>query len=70
MKDYFYDLRNKKKRNKNSYIDSILEKRKQAADFAVKGKINKGSYYYKKPINYISEKGKNEKNNEKNNNNK
>ena len=70
MKDYYYDLRNKKKRNKDLYMESIYESRKKAADFALKGKMNKGSCYYKKPINYISEKDKNEKSNNKNVNNK
>lgn len=70
MKDNYYDLRNKKKRNKQSYMDSIYEKRKQAADFALKGKMSKGSCYYKKPINYINGKDKSEKSNEKIINNK
>lgn len=51
-------------------MESIYESRKKAADFALKGKMNKGSCYYKKPIKYISEKDKNEKSNNKNVNNK
>ena len=39
-------------RNKNSYMETFLERRKQAADFALKGK-NKSGYKYTKPNIYI-----------------
>lgn len=66
MKDYYYELVNKKKRNNNSNIDLLFEKRRQAVDFALNRKMNKGGYIYKKPIYYINEKDINEKNSEKN----
>ena len=44
----------KKTRNKNSYMETFLERRKQAADFALKGK-NKSGYKYTKPSFYISD---------------
>ena len=42
----------KKIRNKNSYMETFLERRKLAADFALKGK-NKSGYKYTKPNFYI-----------------
>ena len=42
----------KRIRNKNSYMEAFLERRKQAADFALKGK-NKSGYKYTKPNYYI-----------------
>ena len=53
------DLKNiskeyKKIRNKNSYMKIFLERRKQAADFALKGK-NKSGYKYTKPNFYIND---------------
>ena len=44
----------KKIRNKNSYMETFLERRKQAADFALKGK-NKSGYKYTKPNFYIND---------------
>ena len=44
----------KRIRNKNSYMEAFLERRKQAADFALKGK-NKSGYKYTKPNYYIHE---------------
>ena len=44
----------KRIRNKNSYMEAFLERRKQAADFALKGK-NKSGYKYIKPNFYIHE---------------
>ena len=69
MKDYYYDLINKKKKNKNLHMESLFERRKQAADFALNGKLSKGGCYYKKPIYYKNGKNINEKSNEKKVNN-
>ena len=44
----------KRIRNKNSYMEAFLERRKQAAEFALKGK-NKSGYNYIKPNYYIHE---------------
>ena len=44
----------KRIRNKNSYMEAFLERRKQAAEFALKGK-NKSGYNYTKPNYYIHE---------------
>ena len=44
----------KKLRNKNSYMDAFLERRKQAADFATE-KRNPSSYNYTKPNYYIND---------------
>ena len=44
----------KKKRKKNSYMDTFLKRRQQAVDFAVKG-YNKSGCNYKKPCHYINE---------------
>ena len=44
----------KRLRNKNSYIDTFLERRKQAADFALE-KRNCSGYKYSKPFYYINE---------------
>ena len=44
----------KKLRNKNSYMDAFLQRRKQAADFALE-KRNTSGYKYTKPLFYINE---------------
>ena len=46
--------KNKRLRNKNSYIDAFLERRKQAANFALR-KPNSSGYNYSKPFYYITE---------------
>ena len=43
----------KKLRNKNSYMDAFLERRKQAADFALE-KRNPSGYKYTKPNYYVN----------------
>ena len=49
------DINNKKRKQKNTYMDLFLERRDQAANFALKGD-NKSSYKYNKPSNYNNEK--------------
>ena len=44
------ELSYRKKRNKNSFMDAFLERRKKAVEFALKGK-NKTRYKYTKPSN-------------------
>ena len=44
----------KKLRNKNSYMDAFLQRRKQAADFALE-KRNASGYKYTKPQFYIND---------------
>ena len=59
----------KKLRNKNSYMDAFLQRRKQAADFALE-KRNASGYKYTKPQFYINDEKiiKNKKQNKYNNN--
>ena len=45
--------KSKRLRNKNSYMDEFLERRKQAADFALE-KRNSSGYKYTKPCYYIN----------------
>ena len=45
--------KSKRLRNKNSYMDEFLERRKQAANFALEKRISSG-YNYTKPIYYIN----------------
>ena len=61
----------KKLRNKNSYMDAFLQRRKQAADFALE-KRNTSGYKYTKPQFYINDEKiiKNKKQNKYNNINK
>ena len=49
------DINNKKRKQKNIYMDYFLERRDQAANFALTGN-NKSSYKYNKPSHYNNEK--------------